>query len=72
MRLPIVLRRFRRAAAGGLLAGLFFRVLRSLAPSRREDERFRLQADNVRDLVYRYAFHPRPGFEYVNPPRLPP
>jgi PAS domain S-box-containing protein len=67
MRLPIELRRFRRAAAGGLLAGLFFRVLRSLAPSRREDERFRLQADNVRDLVYRYAFHPRPGFEYVSP-----
>jgi PAS domain S-box-containing protein len=67
MRLPIVLRRFRRAAAGGLLAGLFCRVLRSLDPSRREDERFGLQADNVRDLVYRYAFHPRPGFEYVSP-----
>ena len=69
MRLPIVLRRFRRTAAGGVLAGLAFRGLRRLRadshdPARRD---FRLQADNMRDLVYRYSFHPTPGFEYVSP-----
>ncbi|HEX6711258.1 MAG TPA: PAS domain-containing protein [Rubrobacter sp.] len=67
MGLPNVLRRFERAVAGSVLAGLLFRALRSLGPSRREDERFRLQADNVRDLVFRYRFRPKPGFEYVSP-----
>jgi PAS domain S-box-containing protein len=67
MRLPIVLRRLQRTAAGGVLAGLAFRGFRSLGLTRREDERFRLQADNLRDLVYRYSFHPTPGFEYVSP-----
>ena len=72
MRLPIVLRRFRRTTAGGVLAGPAFRRLRdsglrSLGLSRRDDEPFRLQADNLRDLVYRYRFHPTPCFEYVSP-----
>ena len=75
MTLPIVLRRFRRIVAGGTLAGLAIlglRVLcagrlRSQVPSREHDERFRLHADNARDLVYRVRFHPTPGFEYVSP-----
>ena len=69
-----MLRQFRRVVAGGVLTGLAIlglRVLRagrlrSLNPSR-EDERFRLHADNARDLVYRFRFHPTPGFEYISP-----
>jgi PAS domain-containing protein len=41
--------------------------LRSLDPSREDDERFRLHADNARDLVYRFRFHPTPGFEFISP-----
>jgi PAS domain S-box-containing protein len=75
LRLPIELRRFRRIVAGGTLAGLAvlgLRVLcagrlRSQDPSREHEERFRLHADNARDLVYRVRFHPTPGFEYVSP-----
>jgi len=67
-------RQFRRIVAGGVLAGLAFRGykilrdggLRSLDPSHRDDERFRLHADNARDLVYRYRFHLKPGFEYMS------
>ena len=70
-----MLRRFRRIVAGGTLAGLAvlgLRVLcagglRSQDPSREHEERFRLHADNARDLVYRLRFHPTPGFEYVSP-----
>jgi PAS domain-containing protein len=70
-----VLRWFRRIVAGGTLAGLAvlgLRVLcagrlRSQDPSREHEERFRLHADNARDLVYRLRFHPTPGFEYVSP-----
>ncbi len=31
------------------------------------DERFRLMAENAQDLIYRYRFKPKPGFEYVSP-----
>jgi PAS domain S-box-containing protein len=75
LRLPIVLRWFRRIVAGGTLAGLAvlgLRVLcagrlRSQDSSREHEERFRPHADNARDLVYRLRFHPTPGFEYVSP-----
>jgi PAS domain S-box-containing protein len=75
VRLPTELRRFRRILAGGVLGGLAlfgFRSLRdgrwgSLDLWRRNDERFRLHADNASDLVYRYRFHPKPGFEYMSP-----
>ena len=70
----IVLRQVRRVA-GGALAGLVYgalKVLRTGGPagrdsSRRDDERFRLHADNASDLFYRYRFRPTPGFEYVSP-----
>ncbi len=75
MRLPIVLRQVRRAVAGGVLAGLALGGVKMLRAggskngnaSHRQDERFRLYADNARDLVYRYRFLPTPGFEYVSP-----
>jgi PAS domain-containing protein len=49
-----------------------FEVLRAAGPrgparSRRGEERLRLYADNARDLVYRYRFGPKPGFEYISP-----
>ena len=75
MRFPIVFRQFRRVAAGGVMAGVAlwtFKVLRAAGPrgparSRRGEERLRLYADNARDLVYRYRFGPKPGFEYISP-----
>jgi PAS domain S-box-containing protein len=75
VRLPIVFRQFRRVVACGVMAGVAvwtFRVLRAAGPGRatqshRDDERFRLYADNARDLVYRYRFGPKPGFEYISP-----
>ncbi len=33
----------------------------------RSEERFRLLAENARDLVYRYQIHPEMKFEYVSP-----
>ena len=53
-------------ALGGLRVLRAYR-LRNLDVSRERDERFRLHADNARDLVYRVRFHPTPGFEYVSP-----
>src|SRR5438132_3889745 len=34
---------------------------------RRNEERFRLLAENAQDLVFRYRVLPEPGFEYVSP-----
>lgn len=34
---------------------------------RKSEERFRLLAENARDMVYRYRLAPTPGFEYVSP-----
>ena len=34
---------------------------------RRSEERFRLLAENARDLIYRYRLNPTAGFEYVSP-----
>ena len=34
---------------------------------RESEERFRLLAENARDLIYRYVIFPKPGFEYVSP-----
>ncbi|HEX2098997.1 MAG TPA: PAS domain S-box protein [Rubrobacteraceae bacterium] len=31
------------------------------------EERFRLLAENAKDIIYRYRFKPTPGFEYVSP-----
>ena len=70
-----MLRQVRRVAAGGALAGLVYGGLKVLRTgglagrdrSRRDDERFRLHADNASDLFYRYRFRPAPGFEYVSP-----
>ncbi len=31
------------------------------------EERYRLLADNARDVVYRYRLRPNPGFEYISP-----
>ena len=75
MRLPTELRRFRSILAGGVLAGLAYQGFRLLRDGRwggldlwrRNDERFRLYAENASDLIYRYRFHPKPGFEYVSP-----
>jgi PAS domain S-box-containing protein len=33
----------------------------------RNEERFRLLAENARDMIYRYRLTPEPGFEYVSP-----
>ena len=70
-RAPPVSPRRRRRCAGrpGVLGLRVLRAgrLRSQDPSREDDERFRLHADNARDLVYRVRFHPTPGFEYVSP-----
>lgn len=37
------------------------------AALRRSEAGFRLLAENARDLIYRYRFHPTPAFEYVSP-----
>jgi PAS domain S-box-containing protein len=66
----ILLGQVRRVALGGALAGLAYgalKVLRTDWPAGRGDERFRIYADNARDLVYRYRLLPTPGFEYVSP-----
>jgi PAS domain S-box-containing protein len=34
---------------------------------RRSEERFRLLAENVQDLIFRFRFKPTPTFEYVSP-----
>jgi PAS domain S-box-containing protein len=34
---------------------------------RESEARFRRLAENAQDLIYRYTFHPRRGFEYVSP-----
>jgi PAS domain S-box-containing protein len=31
------------------------------------EERFRLLAENAKDIIYRFRFKPTPGFEYVSP-----
>ncbi len=70
MNFDIVLRQVRRVALGGALAGLAYgalKVLRTDGQAGRDDERFRIYADNARDLVYRYRLLPTPGFEYVSP-----
>jgi PAS domain S-box-containing protein len=71
----IVLRQVRRVAVGSALAGLAYGALKVLrtggseskGSSRRDEEHFRIFADNARDLVYRYRLLPTPGFEYVSP-----
>jgi PAS domain S-box-containing protein len=35
------------------------------------EERFRLLAENAKDIIYRYSFKPTPGFEYVSPSATP-
>jgi PAS domain S-box-containing protein len=73
VRLPIALRRFRRLAGGGAVAGLAFwglRVLRtgrskSLGPPRGDDEWFRLLAEKTSDLV---CLHEPDGrYLYISP-----
>ncbi|HUN05233.1 MAG TPA: PAS domain S-box protein [Aggregatilineales bacterium] len=34
---------------------------------RDSEQRYRLLAENAQDLIYRYVFAPKPGFEYVSP-----
>jgi PAS domain S-box-containing protein len=34
---------------------------------RESEERFRLLAENAKDIIYRYRLKPAPGFEYVSP-----
>ena len=70
MNLQIVLRRARRVAVGGALAGLAYGALKALRlgePYQSRDGIFRIHADNASDLFYRYRFLPTPGFEYVSP-----
>jgi PAS domain S-box-containing protein len=35
------------------------------------EERFRLLAENAKDIIYRYRFKSTPGFEYVSPSAIP-
>jgi PAS domain S-box-containing protein len=35
------------------------------------EERFRLLAENARDVIYRYRLKPTPGFEYISPSITP-
>jgi PAS domain S-box-containing protein len=35
------------------------------------EERFRLLAENAKDIIYRYSFKPTPSFEYVSPSATP-
>jgi PAS domain S-box-containing protein len=35
------------------------------------EERFRLLAENAKDIIYRYSFKPTPSFEYASPSATP-
>ena len=36
-------------------------------PATREDERFRLLAENASDIIYLYRVRPSPSYEYISP-----
>jgi len=44
---------------------------RADAALRRSEERHRLLAEHVRDIIYRYRLRPEPGFDYVSPAVAP-
>ncbi|MEJ7842832.1 MAG: PAS domain S-box protein [Rubrobacter sp.] len=69
MRIPTVLRRAPRLATGGTRAVRDGRtaIWKGLARRRLDGGRFRLLAENERDVIYRYRFVPKPGFDYVSP-----
>jgi PAS domain S-box-containing protein len=48
----------------GTLLVYFQKIRQDLSES---EKRFRLLAENAKDIVYRYVLHPKPGFEYVSP-----
>lgn len=65
-------------AVGAVLSGVVIHTLgelRRLHAREREraselaqsEERFRLLAENARDVIYRYRISPKPGFEYISP-----
>ncbi len=65
-------------AVGAVLSGVVIHTLgelRRLHAREREraselaqsEERFRLLAENARDVIYRYRISPDPGFEYISP-----
>ncbi|NLI13535.1 MAG: diguanylate cyclase [Peptococcaceae bacterium] len=53
------------------LAGEINRMLQALEQSQKKlqenEQLFRLLAENARDIIYRYRFLPKQGFEYVSP-----
>jgi len=48
----------------GILLTYFQKIRQELSDS---EKRFRLLTDNAKDIVYRYAFAPELGFEYISP-----
>src|ERR687898_2897973 len=45
--------------------------IKKMEELRRSEERFRLLAENAKDIIYRYRLKPTPGFEYVSPSATP-
>src|SRR5919112_1476024 len=56
-----------RIVAGVVIFYVITEQKRAEEKLKASEERFRLLAENAKDIIYRFRFKPTPGFEYVSP-----